>query len=189
LRLEYVYGVVDATERRLRTRALPHIRTSIALVAALLLGQAWAADPAPSSGIESCGSITDDKERLGCFDRELALLKKDRKPTVVVHGTPPATELTPEQAIGLTPGKILQLQGGQSATKLNELTVKIQSISSNGSGHAVYILDNGQVWQQVETDPKFSVRPGDTVTLTRGALDSFFMSANAHMTTRVRRAK
>jgi hypothetical protein len=170
---------------------VPHIRKAIALFAALVLGHAWAAaGPAPA-GIESCGSVTDDKERLACFDRELAL-QKTRKPTappVVVRSTPPKPELTPEQAMGLTPAKILEIQGGPSSTKLNKLTVKIQGVSTNGYGREVFTLDNGQVWSQVEPDSKFSVQAGDTVVITRGALDSFFMSANAHMNTRVRRAQ
>jgi hypothetical protein len=171
---------------------VPHIRKAIALLAALVLGHAWAAaEPAPA-GIESCGQVTDDKERLACFDRELALQKNRKQttaPPVVIRTTPPAPELTPEQAMGLTPAKILQIQGGASATKLNKLTVKIEGVSTNSSGREVFRLDNGQVWSEVEPDSKFTVQAGDTVVITRGALDSFFMSANAHMNTRVRRAQ
>jgi hypothetical protein len=180
-----------------------HSRKAIALIAALLLGHAWAAaEPAPH-GFESCGQVSDDKERLACFDRELAL-QKERKQTVapasatapalagapvVARSTPPPAELTPEQAMGLTPGKILQIQGGTSATKLNKLSVKVAGVSTNSFGREVFRLENGQVWSQVEPDPDFKVQPGDTVVLTRGALDSFFMSANTHMNTRVRRAQ
>jgi len=171
---------------------VPHIRKAMALIAALVLGHAWAAaEPAPA-GIESCGQVTDDKQRLACFDRELALQKERKQttaPPVVIRSTPPQPELSPEQAMGLTPAKILQIQGGPSSTKLNKLAVKIQGVSKNGSGREVFTLDNGQVWSQVETDSNFSVQPGDTVVITRGALDSFFMSAGSHMSTRVRRAQ
>jgi hypothetical protein len=198
------------------------------LFAALALGHAWAAARPAPTGFESCGPITDDKERLACFDRELAL-QKERQQTVapaalapaaapvvaagvapvgapaaapvaaagvapftapvVARSTPPPAELTPEQAMGLTPGKILQIQGGTSATKLNKLSVKIEGVSTNSSGREVFRLENGQVWSQVEPDSNFKVQPGDTVVITRGALDSFFMSANTHMNTRVRRAQ
>ena len=182
---------------------MPRIRKVTGLFAALLFGHAWAAAQAAPTGFESCGPISDDKERLACFDRELAL-QKERKQTVapvsataptsaaapvVARSTPPPPELTPEQAMGLTPAKILQIQGGTSATKLNKLTVKIEGVSTNSSGREVFRLDNGQVWSQVEPDSNFKVQPGDTVVITRGALDSFFMSANAHMNTRVRRAQ
>ena len=168
---------------------MPHIRKVIVLFGALLPGYAGAAGPAPS-GFDSCAQITDDKERLACFDREYAL-QKDRKQTGGPAPASPPAQLSPEQAMGLTPGKILQLQGSPSDTDLKELTARIQGVSSNASGRAVITLDNGQVWQQVEADSKFAVRPGDSVRITKAVLGSFFMSvsANAHMNTRVSRAQ
>jgi hypothetical protein len=180
-----------------------HIRKAMALIAALVLGHAWAATQTAPTGFESCGQVSDDKERLACFDRELAL-QKERKQTAVpasatvpssagapvaAHNPPPLPELTPEQAMGLTPAKILELQGGPSATKLNKLSAKIEGVWVNSAKREVFKLENGQVWSQVEPDLDFTVQPGDTVVITRGALDSFFMSANTHMNTRVRRAQ
>jgi hypothetical protein len=182
---------------------VPRIRKVTGFFAALLFGNAWAATQAAPTGFESCGPISDDKERLACFDRELAL-QKERKQTaapasatvpssagapVVARNPPPLPELTPEQAMGLTPAKILELQGGPSATKLNKLSVKIEGVWINSAKREVFRLENGQVWSQVEPDANFTVQPGDTVVITRGALDSFFMSANTHMNTRVRRAQ
>ena len=89
--------------------------------------------------------------------------------------------------MGLTPGKILQLQKPQGGTELKELSVRIEGVSTNGSGREVFRLENGQVWQQVEPDSKFEVHPGDTVRITKGALGSFFMSVSPHMGTRVTR--
>jgi hypothetical protein len=171
---------------------VPHLRKVLLLFGALTLGYAWAAGPAPS-GIDACPQITGDQERLACFDREYALLKQ-RKPAVAPAPEPataavtrPAAELSPEQAMGLTPGKILQIQGSSSGTSLKELTARIQGVSTSTSGRGVFKLDNGQVWQQVEPDSKFEVRPGDTVRITKGALGSFFMSASVHSNTRVTR--
>jgi hypothetical protein len=39
----------------------------------------------------------------------------------------------------------------------------------------VITLDNGQVWAQVPTGTRFSLRVGDTVTITPGALGSFLL--------------
>lgn len=169
---------------------MPHIRKVIVLFGALLPGYAGAAGPAPS-GFDSCAQITDDKERLACFDREFALQKNRKQTGGPAPASPPAPRLSPEQAMGLTPGKILQLERSPSGTDFKELTARIQGVSSNPSGRAVITLDNGQVWQQVEPDSRFAVRPGDTVRITKGVLGSFFMSvsANAHMNTRVSRAQ
>ena len=100
----------------------------------------------------------------------------------------PRAELTPEQRMGLTPGRVLQLQStANKSPDLKELSVKIQAASTNSAGRGVFRLENGQVWQEVEPDAKFTVQPGQTVLITRGAMGSYFMSASAHMSTRVTR--
>jgi hypothetical protein len=185
-----VDGIPCATEHTSRgLKAVPPIRKAIVLLGTLLLGHAWATEP--PSGIDACPQIAGDRERLACFDREFALLRQ-RKPAsepvvAAAHVTAPEPELSPEQAMGLTPGKILKLEGSSRGTALKELTVKIQGVSTNTSGRTVFQLDNGQVWQQVEPDPTFTVRPGDTVHISKGVLGSFFMSASTHTNTRVTR--
>jgi hypothetical protein len=90
--------------------------------------------------------------------------------------------------MGLTPGRVLQLQSTASKSPdLKQLSAKVAGVSTNGTGRGVFRLDNGQTWQEVEPDPKFVVQAGTTVLITRGALGSFFMSAGAHMSTRVTR--
>ena len=168
---------------------MPPIRKAIVLLGTLLPGHAWATEP--PSGIDACPQIAGDRERLACFDREFALLRQ-RKPAseagvAAAQAKAREPELSPEQAMGLTPGKILKLEGSSRGTALKELTVKIQGVSTNTSGRTVFQLDNGQVWQQVEPDPTFTVRPGDTVHISKGMLGSFFMSASVHSNTRVTR--
>jgi hypothetical protein len=186
----------------------------VMLFGVLLGGYAWAAGPT-GTGLDNCPQIAGDKERLACFDREFASLAQ-RKPAVaaatgaatvpsaansVAHGssgpadavkpgapnTSASVELTPEQAVGLPPGKILKLQGSPTGTEIKALDARIERVSVNSAGRGVFRLDNGQVWQQVESDPKFEVHPGDTVHLTKALLGSFFMSASKRMSTRVSR--
>lgn len=170
-----------------------------ALLGALLLKTAWAAAPA-ASGFEACAQISDDRQRLACFDREAALQKKARQtglPAVTAPAAPPAATtstqsapaLSPEQRMGLTAGKILELQGATGQGALKELIAKIQGVSTNATGRGVFTLDNGQIWRQVEPDPSFTVGSGDTVRITKGLLGSFFMSAGSHMNTRVTRVR
>src|SRR6185312_3736450 len=112
------------------SRAVSNLR-KVMLFGALLGGYAWAAGPT-GTGLDNCPKIAGDKERLACFDREFASLAQ-RKPAVagapgattapgantpanessrpaapaksVAASTPAPAELTPEQAIGLPPGK------------------------------------------------------------------------------------
>lgn len=186
----------------------------VMLLGALLTGYAWAAGPT-GTGLDNCPQIAGDKERLACFDREFALLAQRKRAVAaapeagsgpsaantVGHGpSEPAAaakpaapskqapgELTPEQAVGLPPGKILKLQKSPTGTEIKALDARIEKVSVNSAGRGVFRLDNGQVWQQVESDPQFKVHPGESVHLSKALLGSFFMSASKKMSTRVSR--
>jgi hypothetical protein len=192
--------------------AVSYLRKVVLFGALLLGGYAWAVGPT-GTGLDNCPQIAGDKERLACFDREFASLAQ-RKPALAAApaaatapgagntlapgssgpaapAKPAATstpgELTPEQAVGLPAGKILKLQKSPTGTEIKALDAKIERVSVNSAGRGVFRLDNGQVWQQVEPDPKFEVHPGDTVHLSKALLGSFFMSASKKMSTRVAR--
>jgi hypothetical protein len=53
----------------------------------------------------------------------------------------------------------------------------------------VFVLDNAQTWQQIELDLGFTVRIGQEVTISKGALGSFWLSADSHRATRVKRIR
>jgi hypothetical protein len=167
------------------------ISKAAALAGFFLIGRAWGA-PDSNGAFESCVKLTDDKERLACFDRTAAALGHGGgTPTTATPQRETPAPLTDEQKMGLPAQRILKLQESADAAppKLKELTAKIQSVHASAAGREVFTLDNGQVWQQSELDPKFSVAPGDTVKITHGALGSFWMSANAHSHTHVSRLR
>jgi hypothetical protein len=162
-----------------------------ALAAIWIVGRAWGA-PVSSEALQSCAQLTDDKQRLACFDRAVAALgTSPGAPAAATAQRETPAPLTDEQKMGLPAERILKLQAPADAAppKLKELAATIQSVRANSAGREVFTLDNGQVWQQSELDPKFSVAPGDTVKITHGALGSFWMSANAHSNTRVSRLR
>lgn len=186
------------------------VRSARVLCGALLLAGsivgAWAAGPA-ASGIAACRHIADDRQRLECFDRESSpqlqqpqqsqQSQQSQQPqSRAAHGekkteSAPAvkTVLTPEQRIGLTPERILKLEGAQEHHDLKELTAKVRAVAGDPGARRSFILENGQVWRQVEPDSEFYVRPGDTVRISKALFGSYFMSVNPHMNTRVSRAR
>jgi hypothetical protein len=171
------------------------VTKAAALAAIFVVGRAWGA-PVSSEALQSCAKLTDDRERLACFDRAVAVATPTPgngfgAPAAATPQREAPAPLTDEQKMGLPAERILKLQAPADAAppKLKELTVKIQTVSTNAAGREVFTLDNGQVWQQSELDPKFSVASGDTVKITHGALGSFWMSANTHSNTRVSRLR
>jgi tRNA-dihydrouridine synthase len=51
----------------------------------------------------------------------------------------------------------------------------------------VVTLDNGQVWRQAETRASFEAHAGDAVTVSSGAIGSFWLATDVHNRTRVER--
>jgi hypothetical protein len=193
---------------------MAYIRIRTALAAILVIGPAWAATPAITD-FQSCAKVADDKARLACFDRIAAQAQQaDTRsgagigsagtastgaPGVASGAAAAASggsiaavgaKLTPEQKIGLPRGTVDKLEaapGSAPEPQLQDFEARIRSVSVGAGGREVFALENDQVWRQSETKPDFSVRPGDTVRISRGALGSFWLSANVHSATRVSR--
>lgn len=173
-------------------RALANHRRSAAFVALLLL----AAGAESSAQIESCTRLSDDRERLACFDREAAaqMAREGRSPGTAAPVTPTAAsealppKLTEEQKMGLSPARVGQLENPRgAAVPPKELTVTIRGVAVDGNAHQVFTLTNGQIWRQVELDTAFIVHPEDRVVISRGVGGSYFMSFGKHRSTRVSR--
>jgi hypothetical protein len=173
---------------------------NLALTSIVMLGPAVAL-AASTVAIESCTKLSDAKERLACFDKEVAaqiareshgaadvasVTPTKSAPTASGAAKPP--KLTEEQKMGFDAGKVQKLEAPADApAPLKTLTTKIQGVATNANGREIFTLENGQVWRQVELDPKFNVHPGDTVQIERGAFGSFWLSANVHSHTHVTR--
>jgi hypothetical protein len=190
---------------------MAYIRIRAALAAILVIGPAWAATPTITD-FQSCAKVADDKARLACFDRTAAQAQQADARSAGPAGTastgapgvtsraaaaasggsiaPAGAKLTPEQKIGLPRGTVDKLEaapGSAPEPQLENFEARIRSVSIGAGGREVFALENDQVWRQSETKPDFAVRPGDTVRISRGALGSFWLSANVHSATRVSR--
>lgn len=109
-----------------------------------------------------CTRIQDDQERLACYDR--------------TFGTPAEPKKLPD------PPPV-------SASALPErFTAKVTQVEWR-NGVFVATLDNGQVWLQSERDSRVQIDAGQSVTVRRASLGSFFMSNDQGIAARVRRLK
>jgi hypothetical protein len=133
-----------------------------------------------SDSLMACAEITSDTARLTCFDRAIEETKKKASPSS------PGVALTAEEKFGLSGGQVrgLEAKGNQSPTVLH---AHIVSVSRYVNGRQVFVLDNVQTWQQTELDSDFDVRNGQAVSISKGVLGSFWLSADPHRATRVKR--
>jgi len=129
----------------------------------VLFASLWVASIAPAfadatrdalAEIARCGAIGDPADRLGCFDRLAPRAKEALIPKAEDFGKPPPR-----------PPEVMQL----AAT--------VREFSRTTRGRALFVLDNGQTWRQLEGDDAQIVEPAAgtrlKVTIARGAFGSY----------------
>jgi hypothetical protein len=184
------------------------------VASAVVSGNCGAQIPA---AFERCAKLSDDKARLTCFDQAVAASRPSAPAAQAVApaatknpaaaGRPPAamppaapagsgsdpasSSLSPEQTFGLSQQRVQQLEnnGAPAPSGFSGLVAHISGVRQSSYGRDTYTLDNGQVWRQTESEPEFVVRPGDAVTLSKGALGSFWLASSSHLRTRVTRVR
>jgi hypothetical protein len=133
--------------------AVVHRIPALMLLSCLPLA-AVCADPAE---MDRCRTITDATERLACFDRGAAVPPPPPAPRAEDFGKPPPR--VPE------------------ATQVNAVSARLREFARTARGRAVFVLDNGQTWRQIDGDTSNVLEPaaGETpgVTIERGFLDSY----------------
>ncbi|HEY0106159.1 MAG TPA: hypothetical protein VGB91_08755, partial [Rhizomicrobium sp.] len=83
--------------------------------------------------------------------------------------------------------------GAEPPPELDSITVVVGDYSFNPYGRFLVVLENGQIWQQLEGDSgraRFAKGAKNTVTISRGVLGSYNLTVNdANGIFKVRRLK
>jgi hypothetical protein len=128
------------------------------------------------ANMRACAAEQDDARRLSCYDKEF------RQSTASPGRPDPAVPkaLSAEERFGLN-AEVERREGGAAAQppQLDKLSNRITAVTYKLRGEAVITLDNGQVWEQAEAQTHVLLKPGDQVSIRRGALGSFWLSASA----------
>jgi uncharacterized cupin superfamily protein len=158
---------------------------------------------AASSPGQSCTGITSDAERLACYDKAFGRGVSTPSPST---GTPTAATAAAAAAgsavavvdpaekarreFGLNEqGKRSLEENKTAATVPESITAAIKSTSRKPTGEQIFVLDNGQVWVESESNTPARVQPGDVVTVRKGALGSYLLVTPKRVATHVRRVK
>lgn len=175
-------------------------RISSLLLLPLCLTAAGAVPPTtPAGQVLACRQIRADAARLTCFDKASAALA--HAPATF---SPPAAEvskptaamkeaLDPKRTFGLPRGTIVRREAAAAGIQVKDassITARIVSTGQSPGGQAIFALDNGQVWEQLAADgTDLYTKPGDTVRISRGWLDSYWMEAPSHHGCKVTRLR
>jgi hypothetical protein len=152
---------------------------------------------ASADRLSDCMKITSDKERLTCFEK---LAKRDVKPLITEKASKEtkavlakiepekaqqAVEIETEEAkivgqVELAEAKKINefsnenLQKTQAEKGLDSITATISSLKKLMMGQWVVYLENGQKWQQKDSD-RISLKVGDRVRLNKGSMGAVYL--------------
>lgn len=101
--------------------------------------------------------------------------------------------LDPQRTFGLPSGTVVRQEAaaaGIQVKKAASITARIVGMGQSPAGQAIISLDNGQVWQQLVADgTDLHTKPGDTVRISRGWLDSYWLETPSHHGCKVTRLR
>ncbi len=124
-------------------------------------------------GWQECRQLSDDAKRLACYDDYARMLEKKNAPPTVAEQ---------KAAFGLP--------AASPADEIEGIQASISKIEKSSRGQRTLYLDNGQVWRQVGSSSQPRLKPGDKITIERGALGSFVLKpADSNRSMRVRRLR
>jgi hypothetical protein len=88
-----------------------------------------------------------------------------------------APVLDAQQSFGLSGSAIAAHEeaAGTRPQKLAKLEARVVALALAGNGRTVFTLDNTQVWQQIESSGDMLAKLGDSATISRGLLGSYWL--------------
>lgn len=170
-----------------RQGALAVLAAGIVLVPAAHAGDAL-------QNLLACRSIGSDAARLACFDRAAGTAPAAVAPSPPAAAAPasssPAAGLDPHQTFGLSPVAISQREvaAGTRPADVAHISARISQLSSGDAGRQVFVLDNGQVWEQLRPEDVLA-QTGQPVEISRGLFSSYWLKTAAGRGCKVRRLR
>ena len=144
---------------------------------------------APIKELARCKTISDNTQRLACYDQAAAaLLAAEEKADIVVVDRE-EVENTRRSLFGFNlPDISLFRRHGAKVEQLEKLDGVIASAGADASSQWTFRLQDGSVWHQIDTNElNRPPHPGDAVVIRRAAFGSFMLSVNKAPGVRVRR--
>jgi len=175
-----------------------NLRIGLAALASGMIAVSFAAQAQDASEVEvqtpaivadlfACREISDDAARLACFDREVGTIQEKQERQEIVIADKEEVRETRRGLFGFSLPKI-GLFKGDDEEDIDEVAVTIASARKMSNGRVSFTTEDGARWVQVDKtlvlrDPK----PGDQVTIKKGAIGSYMAKIGKARAFRARR--
>ena len=164
------------------------------VVAAAIFATATPIAAQVPAAMMTCVAIARDADRLACFDAAVANVSPQARAATAARSAESARIAAAETALAATAAKATaeadaakkaEAFGGEAVAargkarfappegELQEIETGITEVMTNRSGLGVFLLENGQLWRQVDTSARPRVKDGDRVTVTRAPLGGY----------------
>lgn len=170
------------------------MKRRLSLAAALLAAAPFAAHaqegppPTPEifNNLLNCRSITDDAQRLACFDSQAATVAAAEQSREIVVYERGDVEEAQRDLFGLSVPQIRLL--GEEDEQLDRVETTITDVAGGGYRPWVLRLADGSLWIQIDSEQlSRDPRVGHPIVIQRAALGSFRAEVNGMRAIRVRR--
>ncbi|MDT8279937.1 MAG: hypothetical protein RQ806_05240 [Erythrobacter sp.] len=141
--------------------------------------------PAQLSALLACRDIGDKSDRLECFDRAAQQVANVRDSGDLLVADRDTVEAEREARFGATSNVDLWLGDNQLAEK----TYRLTAVQLNPTRLYTFTMDDGAVWQQLESASMRPPKAGDEVTIKAGIMGSFRARINGGRPLRVKRIR
>lgn len=163
---------------------------ALTLTAAPSLAQGRAQAPSPLvKALDNCRQIQPDAARLACFDRTAGeLLSAVGQGNVAVIDQDQARKAR-RSLFGFTIPDFLFLgRKGKDVEEPKELVTTLKSFGDIGLGRYRFTVADGDArWETTDRAELYEPKPGEKVTLRRGALGGYFVQIGSQNWVRARR--
>jgi hypothetical protein len=144
----------------------------------------------------ACAATVGDAERLACYDRAVEAVSADGRriraereaASAAAAAAAAATAADAARAAEVSafgretmPASARPADGTEAASR--ELSATIQELLTGADGKYVFLLENGQMWRQLDGFTLPPIRAGDTVEIRRMLAGRFAMTFPRHKRT------
>jgi hypothetical protein len=152
-------------------------------------GAAVASESSLEDRLRHCSQETEEHARVLCFDAVVSALPKIKTDQFGMNASVEHQKVAAHPKGAPDQKNAPSSPGDEGSAVPSRLSARISALRQDSSGDYVFTLDNGQIWQQAETELGQHFEVGDDVQIEHGLLSAMFLSASHHRRTRGRRVK
>ncbi|MEZ5956439.1 MAG: hypothetical protein R3C27_04420 [Hyphomonadaceae bacterium] len=140
--------------------------------------------------VYSCRSISDEAQRLACYDGAVGRLQEAQNTGNLVAVDRGQAQEMDREAFGFSLPSLSRIFGGGSNQnsasasapqfeRVDNIQMQIASVTHRRNLPSTFRMTNGQVWVQIDDEVARNVRDGGNVTIHRASMGSYLMSVEA----------